>query len=140
MTDSVSKLVARALLRAGQSQHIGQALLTTGAVGWLTLSSDKVFRPSLPGTNKVTHPLIPVVGRLISTPARRPLKPHRLFRDKALSDCRRRDRRLQTSGPAPLSSTEPYPAARKTKPAAAWTAPDSEGELSAILPMRKKLD
>ena len=42
-------------MRAGESQHIGQALLTTGAAEWLTLSSDKVPRRSLPVANKVTR-------------------------------------------------------------------------------------
>jgi hypothetical protein len=54
-------------MRAGQSQHIGQALLTTGAAEWLTLSSDKVTRQSLLVANKVIDALIPVVGRLVST-------------------------------------------------------------------------
>jgi hypothetical protein len=39
----------------GESQHTGQALLTTGAVGRLTLSSDKVTIRRLPVANKVTH-------------------------------------------------------------------------------------
>jgi hypothetical protein len=47
--------VARALMRAGQLQHIGQALspLTGPLYGGLS--------------NKVIHSLIPVVGRLFST-------------------------------------------------------------------------
>ena len=53
-------------MSAGLSPHIGQALLTTGAVGWLTLSSDKVTIRRLPVANKLTHLLIPVVGRLFS--------------------------------------------------------------------------
>jgi hypothetical protein len=39
----------------GETQHTGQALLTTGAAGWLTLSPDKVTSASLPVADKVTH-------------------------------------------------------------------------------------
>ena len=59
--------VADALMRTGQSQHIGQALLTTGAAGWLTLSPDKFALPSLPVANKVNRWLMLVAGRLFST-------------------------------------------------------------------------
>ena len=54
-------VVARALVRAGQSQHTGQALLTTGAAEWLTLSPDKVTRPSLRVAGKVTNKYLPLV-------------------------------------------------------------------------------
>src|ERR1022692_4430366 len=60
--------VARTLLSAGQAQHTGQALLTTGAGRWLTLSPDKVTLSSLPVANKVTHSLIPwsgLIGALV---------------------------------------------------------------------------